>query len=273
MSSHRVICGFCLLCALAFGAIADQAAAASKGTTGFTCKKVTPAVGTAGFSKAHCTPADAVSTNANYEHVAIAANTTTKGKTTNTTTEGIRQPFILASVQSGVEEELRAGTVEGEGWGENVVDPVTGEHFGRGEGSTVYKEVEMTKPAGKGCRVFESEGGAEGVVKTQLLKGTTLGQGDAGKVEPASGSTFAIFFISGCSVAALNGKYEVTGSLRGEVNGATTSFTVAGIKAQGTLKLRGQNAGIGGTTTAVAKDEAAGDVEYTPVSATTVETP
>src|SRR5262245_46064859 len=61
----RSIIGICLCCALMVSAIAAQAASAANGTTAFTCKKVTKAVGTAGFSDAHCK--SPVESNAEYE--------------------------------------------------------------------------------------------------------------------------------------------------------------------------------------------------------------
>ncbi len=278
MTGRRAIIGLCMLCALVFSAFAAQgAAAASNGTTAFTCKKVTPAVGTAGFSKEHCRPEDAVSSNANYEHVSFAPETTTKLTGNNKTTEGATSVAKLHSIQAGINEELQATTVSGEGWMTNAIDP-TGEHYAHGEGVITYSGVTVTKPLKK-CKVYEHLGGekmgAEGVVKTNQLKATTTGQGDRVKFEPAAGAgaAFAIFWVTECEIAALNGTYEVKGSLTAPTNGATIEATGADVTSQGTLTVRGQKAGLEGTLTLIAKDETAGDPAYTPLSVTTVETP
>jgi hypothetical protein len=271
MIGRRAILGLCMLCALAFSAIAAQGASAVTGTTAFTCKKVTPAVETAGFKDEHCK--EAVSSNANFEHVAFAQETTTKFTSSNITTGTERSITRLKSVQAGIEFEISANIAAGSGWLTNALNEK--EHYVHGEGTVTFSEVRVTKPANKGCEVFTDNGGVEeGVetVMTKQLKGTTKGQGDRVKIEPAVGTTLATFFVTNCTVPALNGTYEVTGSLTGTTNGATLIFTHADVTAQGTLKLRGQKAGLDGSFTFKGKDETAGDPEYTPLTVTTVET-
>ncbi len=273
MIGRKAIAGLCMLCALAFSAIAAQSASAVTGTTAFTCKKVTPAGGTAGFKDAHCK--EAVSTNAEYEHVAIPESTTTRFLSNNITTGTTRSIIRLHSVQAGIAFEISANIAEGQGWLTNAKD-VSGEHYAHGEGTVTFSEVFVTKPAGKGCEVFtdNEKGEEEGVatVMTRQLKGTTKGQGHRVKIEPAVGNTLATFWITHCSVVALNGTYEVTGTLTGTPEGATLVFNGADVTAQGTLKVRGQKAGLDGSFTFKGKDETAGDPEYTPLTVTTVET-
>lgn len=281
MTGRRAIVGLCMLCALVFSAIAAQSAsAASNGLTAFTCKAVTPNIEkTEGFSKEHCTEADKVTTKANFEHFAIAEETTTQITGGNTTTGGAKENAILKSTQAGVKEALEAKTVEKkpgtEAWMKNRKDPTTGEHYIEGEGILTYTEVEVTEPAGKGCKVFESEGVNEKMVSTKKLKATSKGQGMGLKFEPAEGTVFSEFVISGCSVAALNGVYKAEGSLVANVNGATLTTTEEEVTTQGNLKLRGQKAGLGGVLTIRGYDEAAGqkEGEDTALSATTVATP
>jgi hypothetical protein len=55
--------------------------------------------------------------------------------------------------------------------------------------------------------------------------------------------------VEGCSIGALNHAYTVTGSVKGQTNGATTTFTRTGTTEQGTLFMFGQKAGIEGTLT------------------------
>jgi hypothetical protein len=85
------------------------------------------------------------------------------------------------------------------------------------------------------------------MVTTELLTASTAGLTHNLLFTPASGTTFATFRVSNCSVAALNGLYEVTGSVQSSsIVGTSTKFTHANTTSQGTLKLRGQVAGIEG---------------------------
>ena len=92
-----------------------------------------------------------------------------------------------------------------------------------------------------------------------------------GKLEPYEGTLFAQFEIEGCSIAALNGIYEVKGSIRCPGDGSTVECTRTATTAQGTLTLRGQKAGISVSTTATGR--ANSGEAYTALAVTTVETP
>jgi len=286
MSGRRAIIGLCMLCALAVSAIAAQgASAAPAGTTLFTC--VNKGAG-GGFTREHCAKGDVGS--GNFWHVAIAENTTTEitGTTINTAGEPITSK--LESVQSGVVEELQGklGHILAEheseteppkiekSWVINAVDPETKEHYYHGENWLRFTEVEVTKPAGKGCKVKNGE------VTTRKLKFTSKGQGDELLFKPAKEPTpvepnppFATFVVEGCSIGALNHEYTVTGEVKAETDGATVKTTLAGTKAQGTLKVSGQVAGFQSEFTVRGTDKAAGDKEGEdkPLSPTTVETP
>lgn len=267
MSGRKAAVGLCLFCSLVFCAIAAQSASAA-GTTAFTCKKVTPAIGTAGFSDAHCK--SAVSSNAEYEHVEIKENTTTEITGTSDRTAAC-EPWTLKSVNSGVELELKSNCVHiTSGTLHNV--KVGEEHVATGTAKLTYTEVSVVKPAGKGCKVFtdtEKVKGAEAMVNTEELTTTTAGQEMAAKSEPPAGKPFASFFVEGCSIGALNHTYEVTGSIKTtSINGATWEYTEAQTTEQGTLKLSGQKAGIEGVLTIKGKHPVL-DTEYTPISATT----
>jgi hypothetical protein len=278
MTGRRAILGLCMLCALVFSAFAAQSAnAETKGTTVFTCKETGPG---GGFTKAHCTPADAGS--GNFSHVAVAENTTTEITGTSVDTEGKPVVSKLKSVQSGVTEELRSplahllpevevepGKIE-KSWVTNKKDPVTGEHYIEGEGWVDYTEVSVAAPAEKGCKVQNN------TVITNKLRFTTKGlktEKDEIHIEPASGTVFAEFVVEGCSVLALNHAYKVEGSLNAELVGATLKTTHANVTAQAKLKVAGQTAGLDGELTVKATDKAAGDVTDTPLSSTTVPTP
>lgn len=81
------------------------------------------------------------------------------------------------------------------------------------------------------------------------------------------------YTLKGCVPESLNGVQEVTGSIKCPLDGATVVCTHTNTTEQGTLKERSFKSGIDGTMTLSAKDTAAGDKEFTPLSATTVETP
>lgn len=268
MTKYRTIVGLCMLCALAIGAFAAQGAvAATKGTTAFTCKKKNEAGG-AGFSKAHCKSGDATASGAAYEHVAFAEGITTEltgsNEKTGSNTESTT-PVRLRNAQAGVDYEIEAGRVSGVGSVTNAKDPVTGEHYVHGVAVVSFEEVVVTKPSGKGCTV------KGGKITSNELKATTKGQGDFLHFEPATGSAMTSYELEGCSVVALNGVQEVTGSISCPVDGATVTCTHSATTALGTLKERGFKSGIEGTMTLSAREKGAG--EYTPLSVTTVETP
>jgi hypothetical protein len=274
MTGYRTIVGLCMLCALAFSAIAAQGTAAvTKGTTAFTCKE-----GGSGFSTAHCAPGQ---TGTAFGHVAVAENTNTSTKVTNVNTNSETsgaEPAILKQTIAGVPLELKSTEVTSEGTMENKKDPITGEHFVEAKGTTMYKGVTVAAPAGKGCEVFtdtaEKTKGAAGVIDASI-KATTTGQGDFGKLEPASaGAAFATFWIE-CTtkVPALEGTWEITGSVKCPTNGATAVCKHTETTEQNTLKGKGSKAGIELKTTFTSKDPNLVNDSYRPLSVTTVETP
>jgi hypothetical protein len=259
MMRIKAVIGVCVACALAIGVVGAQGAtAAIKGTTGFTCKAT--AAGGAGFSDAHCKTA--VASGAKFAHVAIPLNLKTEGRVTNEKTASettASSPARLLTTIAGVVIELVANKTEGLATGMNIEK--AGEHLIEGFGTTTYSEVTMTKPAGKGCKV------PGGKLTTEELRGISTGM--EGKLEPAVGTTFMTVTIEGCSVAGLNGKYQITGSVQCPNTGATIICTDAATTALGTLKFGGQKAGVEVATTATAR--AKSTEEFTPVSATTIE--
>jgi hypothetical protein len=268
MNGRRAVIGLCMLCALAFSAVAAQGASAA-GTTAYTCKKKS-VEGGAGFSKEHCKTTDAVTTGAKFEHVAIPVNTTTilsisnkkVGAETLTTA-----PKFFHTTRAGVAMELEATGVEPETetaeFPNMVFNRISGEEmYIEGEGRIKYTGVTVTKPAGRSCTV------TGGTITTKQLIASTKGLTSQLKFEPKAGATgtFATFEVSGCSTSGLNGTYESTGSVKGSVNGATVDFSGTTTTEEKTLKLGGQNAGIEGEITLSGK--AAADTAFTPLSVT-----
>lgn len=280
MTGRRVIFGLCVLCALALSAfMAQGASAAVKGTTLYTCKKATvpgPET-TEGFKDEHCKePTKNTKTelsNVKYEHFAIAQGTLTEVTGTNSKTkvkeeeEETFEPTILKSTISGVNVELESAIVHiTNGSVTNVVNGL--EHRYIGSAKLAYTKVKVKAPAGKECKVKGEE------VTTNELTGTSTEMEE--QFAPSAGETFAEFEVEGCTgseaIKALNGVYKVTGSVKCPPSGATLICTHSATTAQGSLKLRGQKAGIEGSLTIKGTEKAAGDVTDTPLSPTTVET-
>jgi hypothetical protein len=157
---------------------------------------------------------------------------------------------------------------------ENSRDP-SGEHYIHGQGATTYSGVIVTKPAGKGCKIYadiEGVKGEEGGIKTNTLAGTSTEQGMFGKLEPLEGEVAARFFMEGCTLPGVNGTYTITGSIKCAGDGSTAICNHAETTVQGTLKLNGSiNAGVEVSTTA--KGRANSTEPYTPLAVTTVEIP
>lgn len=272
MHARKTIIGVCLLCAFAFSAVAAQSAFAIEGTTAFTCAS-TPGTGT--FPTDHCKPVES-GTGTAFSHVAIAQDTTTEitgtnAKTNATTTEA--EKTILKSQLSGVETEIEATGVHGEGWMENKLD-ASGEHYVHGEGVITYTGAKLLKPQPAKCKLEKTE------YSTKQLTATTTGAGMGLTFTPVTPETFIEFTIVkvGAEACPVAGTYKVTGSVTGEPEGATTVFKhgkvgppAEGTTGQNTLKLGGNRAGVEGKLTISGRVKGSG-AAYTPLSATTVVT-
>jgi hypothetical protein len=268
MNGRRAVIGLCMLCALFVSAIAAQGASA-KGTTAFTCA---PAEGTpVGFSKEHCKRADAVSTGAKFKHVEIANGTTTELSGTNAKTNSetnASENFDISGVIGGIPVTITASTVGLTGVITN--SEVGGEMIASLSGTLSLTGMVIDLPAGQGCVV---KGGA---LTTKKLKATTAGEPtpeeetNAGmflKFEPNEGTVVAEVSIEKCTTTALNGTFNLTGTIKGRPDGATTVFTTSDTETQGTLKLAGQKATLNGKITLSGKKSS--DSAFKPLSFTT----
>lgn len=249
MIGRRSAIGIAVLCALAVSAFA-AASASAVGTTAYTCAKAPTGEQ---FSDAHClTPHTGGTTG--YKHVEITTPTEVSGTNARTATNTTASsPAILHGNISGVETAVECTKVEGMG---KLANKEEGEMFAHiGEGVLEYTGCTVTKPVGKGCVV------TGGAITTGKVTGRTLTAASKQAEIKAEGATFASIPISGCSVAALNNTFSVTGSLKVSINGATISSTSAGVTAEGLLIFGGQKAGLQGAltigmTTPVADGEA-----------------
>jgi hypothetical protein len=233
MNRRKSVVALAVLCALAISAVSVASASA---TSAFTCVNT----GTA-FRGAHCLTTGTASQT--WSHTAITSNPTTiTGTNANTATETTTAAVsILKGKLAGLETELQCTEVA-QAAGTNTLENTEGKV--KGTGAITYSKCTVLKPAGKSCLV-----GNEKMVTTEKLKAETLSATEL-KFAPNTGTTFANIVIEGCTVAALNNTFPVTGSLIGTVSGATTTTTHAGVTAQGTVFFGGNPAGLdGGLTT------------------------
>lgn len=265
MSARVVVASLSSMLTLASFAFSPHSAA---GATLYTCVPNVPPQGV-GFSKSHCTKADAVGTGASFKHVSVPEGTTTGITGTTVNTAGESTSSTLHSVQSGVEVEFEAkhahilpefgGILS---WGRN--SRIGSLHFYWGFGWLRYTSVTVKKPAGKGCSVKGGE------VTTNKLEFTNESLGEEVLIRPAEGTVLAQFEVEGCTIAALNGVYKVEGSIKAQTDGATVRTIRLNSTEQGTLKLRGQKAGLESAFTV--EGYGVGDIEDHPLSATSVTT-
>jgi hypothetical protein len=286
MTGRRAIFGLCMLCALAFSAIAAQGASA-KGQTAFTC---TSEATVKDFAKEHCVPGE---TGTSFGHKEIPVNEVThatlSNEKTNAETNG-RTNTVLKETIAATNLELEStGLVDGVGTLKNEVVGTEMRASAESNASGItYNGVIVKAPAGKGCKVFEDNGGvkgAEGVVKTRKVKGHTTvvtdkenGEGTAEErhsviIEPAvAGEPFASFFIEcekGKGVPEeLEGRWEITGTITCPTHGATISCNHTTLTEQNTLKGKGKKAGLQGKATIIAGKEPITEPTH-PISVTT----
>ncbi|HEX6664982.1 MAG TPA: hypothetical protein VF081_00125 [Solirubrobacterales bacterium] len=272
MNGRRTIVGLCMLCALLVSAFAAQSASAITGTTAFTCVKNAQPENRVGE---HCLD---IPGTRNYGHVAIAQDKTTEIKGTNEKTESETTKSRVGRLKltiAGVPLELSATGVSGEGWMENKVN-ASGEHYAHGKGTITFTGVQVTTPGPGRCTVTTDNAGAEGavgVVHTRELTATTEGQGHNLQFTPAAVGPFATFWIT-CNapqIPALEGKWECTGSAKGQPNGATTEFAHSTVTTENTLKCKGTKSGIDGALTLSGREKGSTGA-YNPLAATTVTT-
>ena len=156
MTGPTTIIGPGLLCTLAISVIAAQGASAV-GTTANTCVSVEKGTSTTvGFADAHCkTPAANDATqleNVKVEDKSVPNSTTTESTFSNETTGGLTEAALRHSVQSGVEEEIKATGLHATGWVEHKESG--GEMYVHGEATLSLTGVTILRPAGKGCKIL-----------------------------------------------------------------------------------------------------------------------
>jgi len=274
MNGRRAIVGLCMLCALLASAFAAQSASAITGTTAVTCAKTGGTqVGVETFHTSRCLPGEGAG---EYEHYQIAQNTNTE---TATTASG---PTKFKATLGGVATTFTSTGVSGTGLMVNNVAE-SGEHYFRRGFKDSFEETTIS-PFTK-CFVYKDDGtgtpGPQGVIETEELVETTLGQGHGVKITPEKGSVLAKFWIldknkvGAGGECAIHGTYNLAGTMIGTPEGASLAFTHAGVTTQNTLKIgTGEptiKAGFEGGLTLEGRTIGSG-TPFTPISYTTVTT-
>jgi hypothetical protein len=248
MRDRKAVIGLCTFVALLACVVMAQGATAAKNRL-FTCKKGA-VVGANDFSREHCKAEDVLGTTGKGPFQEISVIKQTEFELTNAKTGPFTETptnLTVRGTRAGIELEFQATSLSSTGLIENTEEE--GEEVVKGTSTLHFTGVTVLKPAGKGCEV-ESTGGTGGAIDSELLATTTKGEPTRSfKVAPGSGTVLAKFKVKSCTVAALNGTYELTGSITFTTDGATATSTEAGVTEQGTLFLSGQKAGLAGTYT------------------------
>ncbi len=224
MTARKAAIGLCMICALLVSAFA--ASGASAAATAYTCAK---GGGAKDFSDSTCKTSVTAGTG-EYGHVEIPANTRTKitGESTGNS--------ILKATTAGVTLELTSTALDAEeaGSGEPAFmenREVGGVMEAFGEGRIKYTNV----TANHSCLI---NGAATATLITNRLKATTTSTSSL-TFEPATPPKFIEFTLTGCAISALNKTWTVEGSVTGQVNGGSTTFTHATVTGEKTLKSNG----------------------------------
>ncbi|HET7444810.1 MAG TPA: hypothetical protein VFJ57_09150 [Solirubrobacterales bacterium] len=233
-SRRRVVC-LGVLFALTLGAL-SAASAAATGTTAYTCVPE----GNGAYFGGHCLATGSVPHDLKEIPVNTLTTVTATNQDTASETTAARSETIKGTI-SGINTEITCNEEHGEGTLENKT--VSGEMVVAGEVLWHFTICEVKAPAGKGCKV------SGGTFTTSQLTSTTQGQGDGVKFAPKEGTKIADIKIEGCSVAALNNTFPLTGSFVAQTSGATQASTHVEVTTQNTLKLGGQKAGFEGAIT------------------------
>jgi hypothetical protein len=245
MTRRRATIGLSLLCALAFSAIsATGAVAETKTSTVFTC---VPTEGGAGFSKEHCSGADAVASGAKFKHVEIAPGKGTAFDATNEKTAEETKAStsaVLSATVGGLKAVTTCSKVTVTGEIENFEDPTTKAMDVKSKKSVV-KGTECVLSGAlatvEGCKV------SGGSITSNELSGTSLVNTVEGESKPEVGATFAVIKLESCKTKELNEKgIEITGTAKEIGSGATAETTAASTAG---LKAAGQSASLTGKVT------------------------
>jgi hypothetical protein len=233
------IIGLAALCTLALSAI--SASGASAGATAFTCVKG-GAEGTNKFSEEDCSTVS--NPSGAWGHKAIEV-----GKTTVLSLTSLTNPTLEGKL-FGANVTLEATSVECEGCSaENHLEGGVMEVRGPAEKMTGGKlRFSGVKVVGlPECTVFDPRPiPVEKQITTEALKFTTTVAGEA-RLEPVTGTTLAVFNITGATCPVAGSGITVTGKSLAKLTGAKLKVEV--LKSSLELQLEGEKAALKGEAT------------------------
>ncbi|HET7443685.1 MAG TPA: hypothetical protein VFJ57_03415, partial [Solirubrobacterales bacterium] len=261
MNKRKAAIGIAVLFALGLSAFAAASASAT-GLTAYTC--VTDPSGP--LLGDHCLTAAQGGSGGASKHVEIAQNETTTGTWTNAKTASgttAAQSAIVHGSLAGVATEITCSEVHSEGTFENRKN-ASGEHYFHYEGQVHFTGCVVKKPAEKGCKIsgetittvpmtFTSEGVAQPDHRTST--------------RPKEGTKITEIKIEGCSIAALNNTFPLSGSVSSKLSGATARVIGVDSTGENTLKFGGVKAGLDMVLTPTAHSKAGEETK--PLSFTT----
>jgi hypothetical protein len=236
MSGRRAAIGLSLLCALVFSAISvSSAAAATEGTTAFTCSKE---VTTKTFVGEHCLSGTGTK---EYGHKAFTGATTIAGTNAKTETETTAAKAAMLNAKlAGVGVTIACTTVSSTG---SEVNNLEGEkHDIKGSGIVIsYSGCTVPEPASQHCSVANG-----GTITTNSLTSTSTNTSIV--FSPPASEIFANILLTGCLTSGLNGvNFPAKGTVAATPNGATLETTEAA--STSTLTVGGNPAGLAQTET------------------------
>lgn len=248
MNGRRAVGGLCLLCALVFSAFAAQgAAAATNGTTTFTCRS--DGVGVKDFKTEHCVPGESGTA---FGHAEVPENTVThftaSNEKTDATTSGSTRMTMKTTI-AGAAVHIDATGMHATGTLENM-KAGSGEHTASAVVST-FKLTGVTETL-HSCVVTGLPGGP-GTIEFKELVATTAGQEMGIKFSALAGpaAVLAEFELTGCPpISPLT--IKVFGSFKCIPSGATIVCNHEEITASKTLRIQstsGPIVGFEGKTT------------------------
>jgi hypothetical protein len=269
MSRRRAVIGLCAICALLVSAYAAQsAAAATKGTTLFTCSS---SAAVKDFKSEHCVPGES---GTGFGHTAVAEKTTTQFTASNEKTDAETKGSTLWKLKT----TLAGSATETVATGAHLTGTLENVKEASGEHTVVGREIVLNFTGVTenllGCVVTGNPGGV-GNIKTNKLIATTMNQGDAIKFTPESGTVITEYGLSkgaeSCPWSEISTK--LVGSFVCKPSGATINCSHSEITAAKTLRCGtavGPLVGLEGKVTVTGGTEKEG--KTTPLSVTTVET-
>jgi hypothetical protein len=215
MNGCRYALGLSLLCALVFSGIAASGASAI-GTTVVECSETS---GSVGFEDPHCVNGTSDKTKVKYVHKELGPLNETKVYGNNEKTSAGTTGREFAVLEWTSLQEKFAITCTEESVGIATVSNYAGPPMSIGGKAIVnFRSCTLTKPAGEGCELVNTE------ISAKVIFATKENAMEV-EFEPEGTEPFASFEIKKCKEFLFNAIYDVTGKASAIPEGATLTTT------------------------------------------------